>query len=236
MKIFKQINLVMSEVGHISKDRKNDFQGYKFRGIEDMYAAIHPVFIKNGVFCAPEVLDYTATEVEKINKAGEVQISYRVVSRIRHRFYADDGSSVDVTTLGEGIDTSDKASNKAMSAAMKYAFIELLSIPTQDISDSDRENPEAGKTVKRSSGMPAIQPAQPDWNDGSHNKDVGYRIPFGKWNKRTIEEVPMHELKSYVTYLEKTAERDKKPITGVVKDFIERVEAHVIAFERQDVK
>ena len=53
-----------------------------------------------------------------------------------------DGDSVDVVTLGEGIDTADKASNKAMSAAMKYALIELFSVPTQDVEDGDRTSPE----------------------------------------------------------------------------------------------
>jgi hypothetical protein len=42
------------------------------------------------------------------------------------------------------LDNSDKASNKAMSGAMKYALIELFCVPTQDVEDSDRTSPETG--------------------------------------------------------------------------------------------
>lgn len=145
--IFKKIPQIMKAVGSIGKDRANTQQGYKFRGIEDMYSSFHPVMVEAGVFCAPEVLESETSEIEGTNKDGKAKVSYRVVMRVRHRFYTEDGSYVDAVTQGEGIDTSDKASNKAMSAAMKYAFIELFSIPTEDIEESDRESPEAGGRV-----------------------------------------------------------------------------------------
>jgi hypothetical protein len=141
-KIFALIPRVMDDVGAIGKNQMNDHQRYKFRGIEDMYNGVQPALIKNGVFCVPQVLEIQHSELE----TASGKTSFRVLLKVAHRFYADDGSFVEVITMGEGIDTSDKASNKAMSAAMKYAFIELLSIPTQDIADSDRESPEAGKT------------------------------------------------------------------------------------------
>jgi hypothetical protein len=139
LKIYSQINLVMKDLGPIAKDRKNTHQGYAFRGIEDLYNAIHPVLVKHGVFCAPSVVD---TKNETFQKA-DGKNSYRVLLTVNHRFFASDGSFVDVVTIGEGVDTSDKASNKAMSAAMKYAFVELFAIPTADIEDADRTTPGA---------------------------------------------------------------------------------------------
>ena len=130
----------MNEIGSVGKDGYNKHQNYKFRGIEQFYAAAHPALIKHGVFCVPQVVE-TITE----NYAKEDgKNSFRVLLKVNHKFYAEDGSFVEVITQGEGIDSSDKSSNKAMSAAMKYAFIELFSIPTEDVADSDRDSPEAG--------------------------------------------------------------------------------------------
>lgn len=135
--IFKKISVISKEIGHISKDGTNAHQGYKFRGIEQFYAAAHPVLTKHGVFCVPQVIDKISE-----NYPTDKGIKFRVLLTVNHKFTASDGSFVEVITQGEGIDNSDKASNKAMSSAMKYAFIELFSIPTQDVADSDRDSPE----------------------------------------------------------------------------------------------
>lgn len=125
----------MKQIGAVSKEGLNSAQNYRFRGIEQMYAAAHPALIANGVFVAPKVID---TKVESYtNDKGRV--AHRVMLTIDHVFYAEDGSFVSVVTVGEGLDTSDKASNKAMSAAMKYALIELFCVPTEDVADSDRD-------------------------------------------------------------------------------------------------
>lgn len=131
----------MAEIGHISKGGENKAQGYKFRGIEQFYAAAHPALIKHGVFCAPRVIEKFTEQY--LSKNGTP--TFRVMLTIDHCFFAEDGSHITVTTIGEGVDTSDKASNKAMSAAMKYAFIELFSIPTEDVADSDRDTIEVAK-------------------------------------------------------------------------------------------
>lgn len=149
--IFQKIPLIMRDVGAVTKDRTNSAQNYKFRGIEDLYLAFHPVLVEHGVFCVPQVIDMQCSEVQK----ADGKISYRTIIKMKHSFMAEDGSSVDAITIGEGLDSSDKASNKAMSAAMKYAFIELFSVPTQDIDDSDKDSPDAGKTV--SSTLPTTQ-------------------------------------------------------------------------------
>lgn len=142
-KIYTLISKISSDLGAIGKDGKNSAQGYSFRGIDQMYNAIQPILVKNGVFCVPQVIKDVVHTLQGTNAKGEPKVSFHAVLTINHKFYADDGSFVEVITLGEGLDTSDKASNKAMSAAMKYAFIELFSIPTADVADSDRESPSA---------------------------------------------------------------------------------------------
>jgi hypothetical protein len=89
------------------------------------------------------------------NEYGKVTTWLHVNLKVIHRFYAGDGSFIAVTTCGEGLDNSDKATNKAMSGAMKYAFIELFSVPTQDVEDADRTSPEAG--VRRNTNVERTQ-------------------------------------------------------------------------------
>lgn len=142
--IYELIPRVMADIGAVEKNRKNEQQKYQFRGIEDFYQAAHPAFVKHGIFCVPEVLEHAASTFEKTNEYGKVTTWRHVTAKVRHRFFAADGSFVDAVTIGEGLDNSDKATNKAMSGAMKYALIELFSVPTQDVEDSDRTSPETG--------------------------------------------------------------------------------------------
>ena len=138
MKIYQALNAIMSDLGAIEKERQNTHQKYQFRGIEDMYNAIHPLLVKHKVIVVPNVLERELLEYQRPDK-----ISFRAVLKVCHSFTScEDFSKVDVITLGEGIDTSDKAINKAMSGAMKYAFTELFSIPTKDIDDADQVTPE----------------------------------------------------------------------------------------------
>ena len=134
-KIFSAINGVMKDIGAISKNKKNTQQGFMYRGIDQIYNALQPAMIKNGVFVVPEVVK--EEREERTNSKGTVIFSSRIT--IKFRFYATDGSFVEATTLGEAIDTGDKATNKAMSVAYKYACFQVFCIPTEEMKDPDAE-------------------------------------------------------------------------------------------------
>ena len=55
---------------------------------------------------------------------------------------AEDGSRHTVKTFGEAMDSGDKATNKAMSAAYKYAAFQAFSIPTEGDNDADAQTHE----------------------------------------------------------------------------------------------
>jgi len=126
--IYKAIPVIMAEMSAIGKDRRNGQQGYSFRGIDDVYNAMHPLLAKHGVFMLPEVVK-DETE-ERKTKSGGLLI-YRKLT-VKYTICASDGSSVSCVTMGEGMDSGDKASNKAMSTAQKYAFFQVFAIPTND--------------------------------------------------------------------------------------------------------
>lgn len=135
--IAKQMIAVMRDITAISKDRKNEQQGYKFRGIDDVYNELHDVMAKHGVFSVPTVLE-ERTE-DRTTKSGSALI-YRIL-KIRYDFYAEDGSSISSIVMGEGMDSGDKASNKAMSVADKYCLMQAYKIPTVEAKDPENDSP-----------------------------------------------------------------------------------------------
>ena len=149
-KIYSVIIAVMRDCGSIGKDKQTTgFASFKFRGIDDVYNALHPVMATHGVFCVPEVVENTREE--RTSSKGTV-MAY-VTTKVRFTFYAEDGSSVQCTTMGEAMDSGDKALPKAQSIAMKYAMFQTFCIPTEDMpdpdSETDRLSPKNGATQQR---------------------------------------------------------------------------------------
>lgn len=135
--IFGAMQHVMAAVEPVAKSRKNVQQDYQFRGIDDIYAALQAIMAKHGVFTIPTVLN-DRTE-DRTSKAGSLLI-YRVLT-IRYTFYcAADGSSIDSVVIGEGMDSGDKASNKAMAVAHKYALLQAFCIPTKEPKDPENDH------------------------------------------------------------------------------------------------
>jgi hypothetical protein len=138
-KIYAQMAAIMADVEAIEKDRKNtQGQGYQFRGIDDVFNAMHPLFAKHKVFPTPTVLSQTREE-RKANSGGV--LIYTILT-VNFTFYAEDGSCVEATTVGEAFDSGDKSSNKAMSAAMKYAILETFLVPTIEDKDTESASPQ----------------------------------------------------------------------------------------------
>lgn len=129
---------VLAEVGSVGKGRRNEQQGYSFRGIDDVYEAVHPLFSKHGIFTVPRVLSEDTTE--RTTQSGTILRFVKLT--MAYDFFAPDGSSVTAEVIGEAMDAGDKASNKAMSAAQKYALIQTLCIPTGNTPDADYQTHE----------------------------------------------------------------------------------------------
>jgi len=134
--IYKKIAAILADSEAIGKERVNSQQGFRFRGIDDVYNSLHPILAKHGVFSTTTVLD-ERTEERQSSRGGT--IIYRIL-KVQFTFYAEDGSFVQSIVIGEGMDSGDKASNKAMAIAHKYALLQLLAIPTEDAKDPDAES------------------------------------------------------------------------------------------------
>lgn len=135
--IYALIGQAMAKVGAIGKDSQaTNYNGkvmYKFRGIDDVYNALNPVMAELGLFICPEILDQKREERTSTN--GTTLI-YSIIT-VKFTMYAPDGSSVSATLIGEGMDSGDKATNKAMSIAMKYFCFQIFMIPTEEMKQAD---------------------------------------------------------------------------------------------------
>lgn len=134
--VYALISAVASELAQdgISKSRKNAQQGYSFRGIDDVYNALAPVVAKHGLVIIPRILSRLQTERES-SKGGVI---FSVVIEAEFDFVSShDGSKHTAKTFGEAMDSADKATNKAMSAAYKYAAFQTFCIPTEGDNDAD---------------------------------------------------------------------------------------------------
>ena len=134
--VYEAIAQVMARLSKdgIGKDRRNESQGYAFRGIDDVYNALAPILSDVGLCILPAVKSREVVERATANGRTvfyvNVDVDFAFVS-------SKDGSSHIVSMPGEAMDSGDKATNKAMSAAFKYACLQAFCIPTEGDNDAD---------------------------------------------------------------------------------------------------
>ena len=150
--IYKKMSDVMKDVKAVTKDQKNTAQGFKFRGIDQFVNALYPALTKHGVFMAPRATSYSQELRDVTRSNGKAGVDKHVAIMMEYDFYAEDGSKVTVGPVpAEGLDSGDKATNKALSAALKYALIQTFSVPTEDMAEADLESPEIGTAASAQS-------------------------------------------------------------------------------------
>ena len=138
MKVYKAINAVQKSLAAsgIAKAQKNAQQGYSFRGIDDVYNALSPILAEHGLCILPRMISRQSQE-RQTAKGG---ILFYVTVEAEFDFVsAEDGSHHTIRTFGEAMDSGDKATNKAMSAAYKYAAFQSFCIPTEGDNDADAQ-------------------------------------------------------------------------------------------------
>lgn len=145
MNIYESITSIMQDIPAIGKDKVNSQQHFKFRGIDDVMNVMQPILAKHKVFVVPQVLEQVREE-RTTSKGGNLIYS---MLKIKFVFYAEDGTFIEAITEGEGMDSGDKASNKAMSIAFKYALFQVFCIPTEEMIDPDQESPEPSEPIKK---------------------------------------------------------------------------------------
>lgn len=218
MNIYQSITKIMEEVPSIGKTQKNKTQGFMYRGIDDVMNALQPLLAKNKVFIVPEILEQTREE-RTSSKGGNLIYS---ICKIKYKFYAEDGSSVEAITIGEGMDSGDKATNKAMAIAMKYALFQVFCIPTDEMKDPDSETPEQS-TKKNNNTKTVLKPNNEDgekpisetyikaftmWLKNHNISDDALLEILNKYQYTKIEEIKVKDYKTIVNTLNSTLKED----------------------------
>ncbi|MDJ1131751.1 ERF family protein [Streptomyces iconiensis] len=136
-RVFAVINAVMRGTTPVAKEKRNEQQRFMFRGIDDLMSAVAGPMREHGLFILPEVAEQTAERRGEGGKMTTVRLT------MRYYLYGPAGDALLATVPGEASDHADKATNKAMSAAMKYLLLQVLMIPVdaRSIDDGDRDTP-----------------------------------------------------------------------------------------------
>lgn len=217
MNIYQSITKIMEEVPSIGKTQRNKTQGFMYRGIDDVMNALQPLLAKNKVFIVPEILEQMREE-RTTSKGGNLIYS---ICKIKYKFYAEDGSSVEAITIGEGMDSGDKATNKAMAIAMKYTLFQVFCIPTDEMKDPDSETPE--QSTKKNNAKTVLKPNNEDgekpisetyikaftmWLKNHNISDDTLLEILSKYQYTKIEEIKVKDYKTIVNILNSTLKED----------------------------
>jgi hypothetical protein len=150
--IYQAMAKILADISYVAKDRKADMGNagrYNFRGIDDVLNALHSSFAKHKVFIIPKILDSKLEIQEKekaYNGSTTKSYTYSALLTVEFAFVSEDGSSISAVGIGHALDTSDKATNKAQSAALKYCLMQAFLIPTEESKDVEVENIQAAPT------------------------------------------------------------------------------------------
>lgn len=172
--VFTAIHNVLADIAKVgvAKNQTNTQQNFKFRGVDDVMDALSPLLAKHHLLILPSVADHNMTE--RATRSGGTAL--HALLKCNYKFVCPlDGSSEMIGPLyGEAMDSGDKSTNKAMSAAYKYLCTLGFCIPfTGDDPDAHSheiagtsnqqdnpsglraESPSASTPVARSSAVPA---------------------------------------------------------------------------------
>jgi hypothetical protein len=185
----------LSEVG-ISKGSRNQQQGFQFRGIDAVYNALSPALVKNGLVILPRITDRTVTE--RVTKNGAVL--FYVVVKAEFDFVAtEDGSSHTIVTFGEAMDSGDKATNKAMSIAYKYAAFQAFCIPTEETAqdpDAEIHHPVAQPTKPQMTSQEVLN----KFTNAANGMGIEELEKAFAWTRAKLENSPDHLKKAEDIY------------------------------------
>lgn len=212
--IYKAIAAVtahMSKEG-ISKDRRNQQQGYNFRGIDDVYNAVGKVIAENQLVIIPRVVKMDREE-RQTAKGGFLM--YTVLTVEFDLVSAKDGSKALACTIGEAMDSGDKSANKAQSAALKYATMQIFMIPTEGDNDADETTHEVSAKTRHST----ITPEQEIMLQDKGNEVKQDWPKFLKWaGIKALKDLPADKFAEVMALLNKKAAPKANPQASEVLD------------------
>ena len=132
--IAKKLVQVMADCAYVQKSGTNDFHRYKYATAADVLEKVNASLVKHGVAVTAqaELIDLREVTTAKgnIERLATVRTTLTLVD-------SDSGESMVCSGIGSGQDPGDKASMKACTASLKYAWLMTLAIATGDDPEAD---------------------------------------------------------------------------------------------------
>lgn len=126
MNIYEKMGEIMKTVQYMSKDDKVEFGNTKYKALseEKVTTVMRKAMIDNGLLVFPIEQSWSRT-----GQISHVDVKYRIVNIEKPDEY------IDVVSCGDGADSQDKGSGKAMTYAYKYMWLRTFGIPTGEDPD-----------------------------------------------------------------------------------------------------
>jgi len=150
-KVSAALVAVAREVRVVGKSGNNSFDKYRYAKLEDYIGGTAEALAKNELTIitsasAAESLPERTTDKDRVQHAVRVHLTMRAVH--------SSGQWIEVNSIGEGQDRSDKGTYKAITGARKYGIACLLGLGTSD--DPENDNPPEPPPAQRAT------PPKPD--------------------------------------------------------------------------
>ena len=151
MNIYQKMLEATKKIGVVAKNLNVEMgksKSYKAVSERDILDAVKPIEVELGIYSYPHSREIVETQVLETAKADYVTKQLFMRLETVYRFINTDNPSeyVDITTYGDGVDSQDKATGKAMTYADKYALMKAYKISTGE--DLDAEASGELKSVK----------------------------------------------------------------------------------------
>ena len=191
LNIYQRLNKVREKVSYLQKDAS--VQGYKAITHDAVTSAVRPHFIEQGIMILPSQTGSSVVDVGE-TKSGTTIIRYTGNYEVKFVNIEDSQDSFIVEVEAHAMDQGDKAPGKAMSYAVKYALLKVLSIET---GESEESRIEMAKKAEKIS--PDKADHLKDEIDKAGSDIVKVQAYFGKH----IEDLTETEYQSALTFLAK---------------------------------
>lgn len=126
---------VTRRIGAIEKTGRST-EGYRFRGIDQALAALHPILGDVGLSIVPSGVVREQWDTRATSKGGTLNVARLLV---RYTFVGPDGSELSAAAWGEGADAGDKATQKAHSQSYKTLVFQTFTIPTETSAEDEAD-------------------------------------------------------------------------------------------------
>ncbi len=121
----------------ISKDGKNSFQKYNYRGIDQVYETFSPVLAQNSILTV--LLGPNGEERPLVSAAAEGKKSSTTIEGTLRLLSLEDGSYVDTAYLGQSTSVQGKDLQAARSFAYRDALIQTFCVPFEGTVEPEEE-------------------------------------------------------------------------------------------------